>query len=253
MTDKLRREKVNLMLTSEERKQILDKAKKYGYGNKISDYAREACLNERFYIEEIKGKKEICESANKYALEVRKYSNKLDMLSKKPTLSASECEEIITQSKVINNSINQFIKDIISQLSIFTIQKFQKRLRLIEKNEVSKKFIDKVIKKKIVLAVPSTLTIKNINDGATIIFLNEHESYEIKSIEEQLMINYSAIGIFIDEQREMALQKDCYLFFRYEDNRIHIYLAKFYNDVDNALKMFNKENMELYICKKEEG
>lgn len=241
------------MLTSEERKQILDKAKKYGYGNKISDYAREACLNERFYIEEIKGKQEICESANKYALEVRKYSNKLDMLSKKPTLSASECEEIITQSKVINNSINQFIKDIISQLSVFTIQKFQKRLRLIEKNEVSNKFIDKIIKKKIILAVPSTLTIKNINEGAVIIFLNEHKSYEIKSVEEQLMINYSAIGIFIDEQREMALQKNCYIFLRYEENRIHIYLAQFYNDLDKALKLFDEENMELYICKKEEG
>lgn len=253
MAEKLRREKVNLMLTSEERKQILDKAIKYGYGNRISDYAREACLNERFYVEEIKGKKEICESANEYALEVRKYSNKLDVISKKPTLSTSDCEEIITQSKAINNSINKFIKEIISQLSIFTIQKFQKRLRLIEKNEVSNKFIDKVIKRKVVLAVPSTLTIKNLNDGAVIIFLDNYESYAIKCVEEQLMINYNAIGIFIDEQREMALQKNCYLFLKYENNTIYIYLAQFYNNVENALKVFDKESMEIYICNKKEG
>lgn len=254
MTEKLRREKINLMLTSDERKQIVDKAIKYGYGNKISDYAREACLNERFYIEEIKGKKEICELANKYAVEVRKYSNKLDILIKKPTLSSYDCEFIKNQNKEINETTNKFIDEIIHQLSIYSVQKFQKRLRLVEKYKVSNKFIDKVIRNKFVLAVPSSLTIKNINEGAIVIFKENCVTRTVNNVDDNLLINYSAIGILIDEQRELALQRDCYILLKYENNKIYIYLAEYYKKVEEAQMKFDSgRNMELYICKKKEG
>lgn len=254
MTDKLKREKINLMLTADERKQILNKSKRYGFGNKISDYAREACLNERFYIEEVHGKKEICESANKYAITVREYGNKLDILIKKPTLSTYDCEMIKKQSKEIIEITNNFINQIIKLLSINSIPKFQKRMRLIEKYEVSNKFIDKVIKNSFVLAVPSSLTSKNINDGTIAIFLDDYRNHRIEKVEDNILINYDTIKILIDMQRELALQRECYIFLKYDGEMIWIYLANYYKSEEEAKnKIDTTQNIELYNCKKKEG
>lgn len=253
MTDKLKREKINLMLTSDERQQILNKAKRYGFGNKISDYAREACLNERFYIEEVHGKKEICESANKYAVTVRGYGNKIDTLIKKPTLSVYDCEVIKKQNKDIIEITDKFINQIIRILSINSIPKFQKRMRLIEKYEVTNKFINRVIKNKIVLAVPSSLTSKNINEGVIVIFLDEYRNHRIEKVDDNLLINYESIGILIDMQRELALQKECYILLKYDGNMLWIFLADYYKSEEEAKsKIDENQNIELYNCNKKE-
>lgn len=242
-----RREKINLMLSPEERTLIKEKAIKYGYGDKIAEYARDACIHERIYVEEINGKKEVCGKVDEYIKDIRQYSKKQSDILKNITIAKTDIEILKAQNIKINKSIKELKTQVVAILSSNTTQKFQKRLRLVEKNRTTKEFIDSVISKKFVLIIPSSLSLKRITEGVILSCNDNYKSYDIE------FINYDAIRILIDEQRELALQNNFYLLIIIENNNFFIFLARYYKNLEEGLKMYDLEkkqgiNNKLYDC-----
>ena len=131
-------------------------------------------------------------------------------------------------------SINSLIKTVIKVLSTNSTSEFQKRLRLVEKNKVSFDLIDSIIKKQFLVIQPSTLNYKRLSNLFLLVY---HEHYKIIDIEN---LNYNALIILIDEQREYALQNNFYLLFRVSDNKLKIEMTKCFSKYDEAMNFYNE-------------
>lgn len=59
-----------IKVTSTEKKEIEEKAKLYGY-RYVSEYIRDACINEKVYINNIKSKKEVLDKVSELVKEVQ--------------------------------------------------------------------------------------------------------------------------------------------------------------------------------------
>lgn len=242
-----RREKINIMVTPEERKIITEKAIEYGYGDKLAEYVRDACIYERVYVEELSGKKEICKIVSDFITSIKDILKVQSNISKNITIPKSDIESIKKQNIKISELIEELTRTIVSTLSSNSVPKFQTRLRLVEKNKVTKDFIDYVIKKKFVIAIPSTLGIKKPKDGILLVSLDNKEALNIETLETD---NSKTI---INSQREKALKNKCYLFFSTEDNKLYIFLADYYKKEDDGLNEYqtriqNGMNIKLYNC-----
>ena len=184
-----RREKINIMVTPEERKIIMEKVREYGYGDKLAEYVRDACIYERIYVEEITGKTEVCKIVSEFISVVKDILKIQTNISKNITITKSDIETIKKQNVEINNSIEELTRKIISKLSSSSVSKFQKRLRLVEKNKVTKDFINYVLNKKFVIVIPSTLSIKRESEGLLLISIDDKEVLNIETLEEENSIN----------------------------------------------------------------
>lgn len=246
-----RREKINIMVTPEERKIIMEKVREYGYGDKLAEYVRDACIYERIYVEEITGKTEVCKIVSEFISVVKDILKIQTNISKNITITKSDIETIKKQNVEINNSIEELTRKIISKLSSSSVSKFQKRLRLVEKNKVTKDFINYVLNKKFVIVIPSTLSIKRENEGLLLISIDDKEVLNIETLEEENFIN------IINMQREKAIKDKCYLFFSSEDKKLNIYIADYFKEskkgIDNyKSKIKEGKKVKLYSCKTKE-
>lgn len=246
-----KREKFNILFTPEEKQMVIEKAIKYGYGSKLAEYIRDACIYERLYIENIQGKQEIFNCIDEYLKEVRIYITKTEELLKKVNIQKEDILFIQKQNEKVIESINSLIKTVIKVLSTNSTLEFQKRLRLVEKNKVSFSLIDSIIKKQFSVVQPSTLNSKRLNN---IVLLVYQENYKIIDIEN---LNYNALIILIDQQREFALQNDFYLLFRVLDNKLKIEMVKCFSKYDDAMNFYqkskDKNEIEIISFFKKEG
>lgn len=242
MTEKKsRREKINIMLNEEERKIITEKAIKYGYGNKLAEYVRDACIYEKLYIEDVKGKTEICKIVNDLILEIRKIQTIENKISKNITITKSDIELIKNNNVKLNDLIDNLIKTVIKVLSTSSTQKYQKRFRLVEKYKTTNKHIDNILKKEFCLVIPSTLSFNDYKIGYLVILLDTSKSVKLD------YVNYNSISIMIDSQRELALQNNCYIFFKKIDNILYSYLALYKKSKDEAMSyIVGNKNNSLY-------
>lgn len=62
--------RIFVKVTKEEKIRIEDKAKAYGY-RYVSDYVRDACINEKVYIKEVQGREEIANLISNLIKEVQ--------------------------------------------------------------------------------------------------------------------------------------------------------------------------------------
>ena len=246
-TNKKRREKINILVTSEERKIISDKAREYGYGDCLAEYVRDACIYEKLYVEDLSGKQDVCKIVSEFILIVKDILKKQTDMSKNITLSKENIEILRQDNEKIIDAIERLSKELITKLSSNSVPKFQKRLRLVEKNKITKKFLEYVSNKKFVIVLPSTLGIKNSKKGFLLVSLDNSETLDIKTLEET-----SAITI-INLQREKALREKCYLFFSSNNNELNIYLADYFKDKEEGINKYkekvNRNNkLKLYSC-----
>lgn len=248
---KSRREKINIMVTPEERKIIMEKVREYGYGDKLAEYVRDACIYERIYVEEIAGKTEICKIVSEFISVIKEILKIQTDISKKITIPKSDIETIKKQNIEINNSIEELTGKIISKFSSSSMSKFQKRLRLVDKNKITKDFINYVINKKFAIVIPSSLGIKKTKEGLLLVNLDNQEKINIETLEED---NFVSV---VNMLREKALKDKCYLFFCSDDKKLNIYLADYFKDATTGIKNYNLKinngkNIKLYDCKTEE-
>lgn len=246
-TNKKRREKINILVTSEERKIISDKAREYGYGDCLAEYVRDACIYEKLYVEDLSGKQDVCKIVSEFILIVKDILKKQTDMSKNITLSKENIEILRQDNEKIIDAIERLSKELITKLSSNSVPKFQKRLRLVEKNKITKNFLEYVSNKKFVIVLPSTLGIKNSKEGFLLVSLDNSETLDIKTLEET-----SAITI-INLQREKALREKCYLFFSSNNNELNIYLADYFKDKEEGINKYkekvNRNNkLKLYSC-----
>ncbi len=246
-TNKKRREKINILVTPEERKIISDKAREYGYGDCLAEYVRDACIYEKLYVEDLSGKQDVCKIVSEFILIVKDILKKQTDMSKNITLSKENIEILRQDNVKIIDAIERLSKELITKLSSNSVPKFQKRLRLVEKNKITKKFLEYVSNKKFVIVLPSTLGIKNSKEGFLLVSLDNSETLDIKTLEET-----SAITI-INLQREKALREKCYLFFSSNNNELNIYLADYFKEKEESINKYkekvNQNNkLKLYSC-----
>lgn len=240
---KSRREKINIMLNEEERKIIKEKAKKYGYGDKIAEYVRDACIYERIYVEEIKGKQEIFKIVNEFIVEIRKIQKHQLALDKNLSISKSQFDSIRTQNQKITDLIQKLIKTTASVLTTSSTQRFQKRMRLVEKYELTDSFIDKILSKETVIIIPSSLSIKKINDGYIIVYIDTEKKMNID------YINYNAISEFINIGRELAINDNYYLMIRNINKKLYTYLVSYTHEKEKIKAITDKSRKYLlYDC-----
>ena len=246
-TNKKRREKINILVTPEERKIISDKTREYGYGDCLAEYVRDACIYEKLYVEDLSGKQDICKIVSEFIFIVKDILKKQTDMSKNITLSKENIEMLRQDNVKIVNAIEKLSKELITKLSSNSVPKFQKRLRLVEKNKITKKFLEYVSNKKFVIVLPSTLGIKNSKEGFLLVSLDNSETLDIKTLDET-----SAITI-INIQREKALREKCYLFFSSDNNELNIYLAEYFNNKEESINRYNEKekqnkNIKLFSC-----
>ena len=238
---KLRREKINIMLNEDERKIITEKAIKYGYGPKLAEYVRDACIYEKVYVEDVKGKTEICKIVDNLILEVRKVQLSLNKISKNITITKNDIELIKRNNTKLNTLINNLTKTVVKVLSTTSTQKYQKRLGLVERYKTTHKHIDSILKKEFCLAIPSTLSFNDYKMGYLVIMLDTAKSIRLD------YINYNGISIMIDSQRELALQNNCYILYKKKDDVLYSYLALYKKSKEEAMSyIVGNKNKSLY-------
>ena len=197
-----RREKINILVTSEERKIISEKAKNYGYGDCLAEYVRDACIYEKLYVEDLSGKQDVCKIVSEFIIVVKEILKKQNVISKNITISKEDIETLKNDNVKIIDSIGELTKELVSKLSSNSVPKFQKRLRLVEKNKVTKKFLDYISNKKFVIILPSTLGIKKSKEGFLLVSLDNKETLKIETLEE------NNATTTINLQREKALREN---------------------------------------------
>ena len=237
-TNKKRRDKINILVTPEERKIISNKAKEYGYGDCLAEYVRDACIYERLYVEDVSGKQDVCKIVSEFILIVKDILKRQNDISKNITITKENIEIIKEDNIKIVNAIEKLTKELIAKLSSNSVPKFQKRLRLIEKNKVTEKFIQYVSNKKFVIVLPSTLGTKNSKDGFLLVSLDNSEKIDVKTLDEANAITK------INIQREKALREKCYLFFSSDNNELNIYLAEYFNNKEESINKYNEKEKQ---------
>ena len=108
--NKLRRQKINLMLNEEERKTITEKAIKYGYGDCLAEYIRAAAIYENIYVEDVEGKKQVCEKVSEYIEVLREILKEQKAILKSVVLNKSDIEIISQQNLQIIKMITSIPK-----------------------------------------------------------------------------------------------------------------------------------------------
>jgi len=246
-----RREKINILVTPEERKIISEKAKDYGYGDCLAEYVRDACIYEKLYVEDVSGKQDVCKIVSKFIGIVKDILKTQSDISKNITITKENIEIIKNDNVKIIEAIEELTRSIVSKLSSNSVPKFQKRLKLVEKNKVTNKFLDYISDKRFVIVLPSTLGIKKTKEGFLLVSLDNKETLKIETLEEN---NATTI---INLQREKALREKCYLFFSSNNEELNIYLADYIKDKEESISSYNEIkkkniNVKLYDCNTQE-
>lgn len=241
--EKLRRQKINVMLNEEERRTITEKAIKYGYGDCLAEYIRAACIYENIYVEDIEGKNEICERVNSFISILREILHEQRIMKRNLLLSHQDIEKIVSQNKQIIDMINILSKLVISVLSVNTEERIQQRMSMIEKYPVDENFLAKVTKKEIIGTTyrPSNLRVPSFKDGY-LVFLSKFEyTFDLDNLDINDFIS------IVNKRRDIAIQKKLYLTFMRVENVLTMNLGMYFEHLDAANK-FAEEIGEPNLC-----
>ena len=226
---KLRREKINVMLNEDERKIIQEKAIKYGYDDCLADYIRSACIYENIYVEDVKGKYEICDIVSELISNVREILVNQKNIIRNVTVSKTDVAIIKNQNEEIIEMLSSLSKLVISTLSVKTVHKVQQKMTSIDKYKFNNYMVDRIMKDGLSFVRPSNLHFMKINDGYVIII----DNYKMKYNDEQLNKK-------IDDIRTFAIDNKYILsFFAYED-KLYIFVVDYH-------KKISKEYQDKYI------
>lgn len=233
---KLRRQKINVMLNEEERRIITEKAIKYGYGDCLAEYIRAACIYENIYIEDVEGKKEICEKVSNYIEVLKEILNKQRELLKVPFLNDNQLIKIRTQNEEIINQINSLSRLIIATLSVNTENRIQQRINMIEKHKSDKIILQRIkkIKNNLLILRPSNLSVPN-ESVQYIVFLKDYtKEFVLDNLDE---LYFSST---IDQYREVAMKKKLYTAYLKNGNSLKCGIVMSFDNF-NVAKTFANE------------
>lgn len=233
---KLRRQKINVMLNEEERKIITEKAIKYGYGDCLAEYIRAACIYENIYVEDIEGKKAICDKVSEYIELLREILNKQKELLKVPFLNDTQLIKIRTQNEDIINKINSLSRLVIATLSVNTEKRIQQRMDMIEKHksdEVILKKLKKIDTSPLILR-PSNLCVPS-EYVRYIVYLKDYtKKFDLEHLDK---LGFSST---IDHYRDVAMKKKLYTAYLKKDNNVQCGVVMSFDNF-NVAKTFASE------------
>ena len=229
--NKLRRQKINVMLNEEERKIIKEKAIKYGFGDCLAEYIRAACIYENIYIEDVHGKEKVCNKVSEYIKELREILNAQRKLMKNVFLTKDDIDKIKNQNQQIIEKIGRLSRIIISSLSVVSEKKIQQRINMIEKYD-SDKLIPKIqIAGEWGLVLrPSNLYHPN-EPAIYIVFLPEYyDEIEINNFDPDKFKEK------IDNYRHIAMKKELYISIYHFNDKLRYGIVMPFVDKESATK-----------------
>lgn len=239
---KLRRQKINVMLNEEERRIITEKAIKYGYGDCLAEYIRAACIYENIYIEDVKGKQELCEIISKFIETLREILNEQKKILNNYILDKIDVETIAEQNTVIIKMISKLSNLVISILSVNTEKKIQQRLGMIDKYKVDENFYKKIMNNNYQHFVvrPSNLNRPN-HKPLYIVYLRNHTyTYSLDDINQKELIEK------VNSCRDIAMQKDLLISFYREDSILTFGVIMEFEDKTAAKEFASEINSQYF-------
>ncbi len=230
----LRREKINMMLNEEERRIITEKAIKYGFGDCIAEYMRAASIYENIYIEELNGKTELLEAISKYMTKIREILKYQSIICRNITLSKDDIEKIKSQNKDILDSMDEISNLIISTLSTNSIHRIQPRITMIDKYQFNEEFLKKISKSNSLIIRPSNLYIPTLKNGYLVLLTQYDYTYVVETND---IVDFND---HLNRLRDIAMQKQMFLYFCSNEKIIDVCLAKYFKDEDSLLNSLKK-------------
>lgn len=241
--NKLRRQKINVMLNEEERRIIVEKAIKYGYGDCLAEYIRAACIYENIFVEDVEGKTEVCDMVSKFIETLREILNEQKAILKNVVLSVSEIKVIQSQNNEIIEMIDSLSQLIVATLSVNTEYKVQQRINMIDKYSIDEKFLKKVTKKDFFGSVirPSNLQYPALKGGYLVNLKKYYYTFNLDSLDMNEFISV------INSYRDIAMKKKIFLTFIKIDKELIANIAIHFNTLEAANK-FAEDIGENNIC-----
>jgi len=233
--NKLRRQKINLMLNEEERKTITEKAIKYGYGDCLAEYIRAAAIYENIYVEDVEGKKQVCEKVSEFIETLREILKEQKCILKSVVLNKSDIEIISQQNLQIIKMINSLSNLLVSTLAVNTEKKIQQREKLIYKYKVDGAFLDKLLRKEKDMLVVRPSNLHKPNETVNIIvFLDAYTKiFDLNNLDIAEFIN------MVNHYRNVAMQKKIYISFIKDGNNLKIGVAMNFTKLKAAEDFMN--------------
>lgn len=240
--NKLRRQKINVMLNEEERRIITEKAIKYGFGDCLAEYIRAACIYENIYIENIEGKKEICKYISDYIQTLREILYEQKAILKNVLLSPNDIEKISNQNIQILEMIDTLSSLVVTTLSVNADKKIQQRMSLIEKYSPDELFLKRITKldKYIYLIRPSNLQVPNYKFKYFVYLKNHIVNFDMNNI------NMALFSEQINTFRDTAMKKKAFLAFYKVDSNLDCCIVVGYDDFESAVRCAEKINSSVY-------
>lgn len=220
---KLRREKINVMLNEDERKIIQEKAIKYGYGDCLADYIRSACIYENIYVEDVKGKYEICDIVSELISNVREILVNQKNIVRNVTVSKTDVAIIKNQNEEIIEMLSSLSKLVISTLSVKTVHKVQQKINSIDKYKFNNYMLDRIRKDGLSFVRPSNLHFIKINDGYVIVI----DNYKVNC-------NDGLIYKKIDDIRTFAIDSKYILSFLFYQEKLYIFVLDYRKKISKS-------------------
>lgn len=241
--NKLRRQKINVMLNEEERRIIIEKAIKYGYGDCLAEYIRAACIYENIYVEDVEGKTEVCDMVSKFIETLREILNEQKAVLRNVALSSAEVKVISNQNKQIIDMIQSLSQLIVATLSVNTEYKVQQRIKLLDKYSIDEKFLKKITKKNCIGSVirPSNLQCPSFKGGYLVNLKKYSYTFNLKELDMNEFVS------IVNSFRDIAMKKKIFLTFIRLHSDLLVSVAIHFNTLDAADK-FADDIGESNIC-----
>lgn len=241
--NKLRRQKIKIMLNEEERRIIVEKAIKYGYGDCLAEYVRAACIYENIFVEDVEGKTEVCDMVSKFIETLREILQEQKAILRNVALSSSEVKKISNQNKQIIEMIESLSQLIVATLSVNTEYKVQQRIKLLDKYSIDDKFLKKVTKNNCIGSVirPSNLQCPSFKGGYLVNLKKYSYTFNLKQMD---MNDFVSI---VNNLRDIAMKKKIFLTFIRLNEDLIVGIAIHFNTLDAADK-FAEDIGESNIC-----
>lgn len=239
---KLRRQKINVMLNEEERKIITEKAIKYGYGDCLAEYIRAACIYENIYIEDVKGKQELCDIISKFIEMLHEILNQQKIILNNYMLDKKDVEIISGQNMRIIKMINKLSNLVVSILSVNAEKKIQQRLGMIDKYKIDELFYQRVMNNdyKHFIVRPSNLNRPN-HKPLYIVYLNNYTyTFLLDNINKEDLIEK------INFCRDIAMQKELLISFYRQDDILNFGIIMEFEDSIAAKEFANEINSQYF-------
>lgn len=228
--NKLRRQKINLMLNEEERRLITEKAIEYGFGDCLAEYIRAAAIYENIYIEDIEGKTEICDIVSSFIEMLKKILTEQKKVIKNVLLSKEDVDLISNQNQKIIEMIESLSRLVVSILSVNTEKKIQQRKNALEKYRIDGAFLKKIISedKNVLVVRPSNLHVPNKEVNFFVYLTKYNYTFDLANMDVNEFV------ILVNHFRTIAMQKKLLIAFVKDGKSLQVGIAVDFTDYAKA-------------------